>query len=527
MRVQKLTAAKLLLIVFFLFAVFFPLSRMFACMAGTDVLSVVRSGRFLSAVRNSLSASLAATCISVVLGIVLAFCTERINGKGRHVWTFLFLIPMLIPSISTGMGLVILLGRNGILTNLLRLPHPIYGFGGIVAGSVLYSFPVAYIMTADIIRYEDSRPYEAADILGIPKAKQFTALFVPYIRKPLISVVFTVFTLIVTDYGVPLMIGGRCITLPVMMYEDVIGLLDFGKGSVIGAVLLVPAVIAFILDTINRDKASSSFGIRPFKRIDNPIAETVAFALCALTGAVIVLPAASFLLISIVQKYPIAMQPTFDNFKRAFSMNTGTYLANSLLISSFVSLLGSLTACILSYLTVRTRSKISKPLHLCAILTLAIPGLVLGLSYVLFFKGSFLYGTFAILIMVNMIHFFSSPYLMMYNTLGKLNSNLEIIGSTMDIPRTKIIVDVILPQAKSTVAEMAMYFFVNSMMTISAVSFLATTANQPLSLMIPSFESQMLFECAGVVSLCILAVNLLIKALVIRYKKIVAQRDAA
>ena len=221
------------------------------------------------------------------------------------------------------------------------------------------------------------------------------------------------------------------------------------------------------------------------------------------------------------------MQPTFDNFKRAFSMNTGTYLANSLLISSFVSLLGSLSACILAYLTVRTRSKISKPLHLCAILTLAIPGLVLGLSYVLFFKGSFLYGTFAILIMVNMIHFFSSPYLMMYNTLGKLNPNLEIIGSTMDIPRTKIIVDVILPQAKSTVAEMAMYFFVNSMMTISAVSFLATTANQPLSLMIPSFESQMLFECAGVVSLCILAVNLLIKALVIRYKKIVAQRDAA
>ena len=129
--------------------------------------------------------------------------------------------------------------------------------------------------------------------------------------------------------------------------------------------------------------------------------------------------------------------------------------------------------------------------------------------------------------MVNMIHFFSSPYLMMYNTLGKLNPNLEIIGSTMDIPHTKIIVDVILPQAKSTVAEMAMYFFVNSMMTISAVSFLATTANQPLSLMIPSFESQMLFECAGVVSLCILAVNLLIKALVIRYKKIVAQRDAA
>ena len=116
---------------------------------------------------------------------------------------------------------------------------------------------------------------------------------------------------------------------------------------------------------------------------------------------------------------------------------------------------------------------------------------------------------------------------MMYNTFGKLNPNLEIIGSTMDIPRIRIIVDVILPQVRPTIAEMVLYFFVNSMMTISAVSFLATTAIQPVSLMIPSFESQMLFECAGVVSLCILAANLLLKALVIRYKKIVAQRDAA
>ena len=132
--------------------------------------------------------------------------------------------------------------------------------------------------------------------------------------------------------------------------------------------------------------------------------------------------------------------------------------------------------------------------------------------------------TGALRIMVNMMHFFSSPYLMMYNTLGKINPNLETVGSTMNIPRRKIIFDVILPQARGTIAEMFMYFFVNCMMTISAVSFLSTTSIQPVSLMIPTFESQMLLECAGVVSLLILAVNLLMKFCITQYKKVLARK---
>lgn len=524
LKVSKLNTAKILLIIFFLVAVIFPLARMFIFMGGTNVGAVIKSERFKSALANSLLTSFTATCISVVLGILLAFCTERVNLKWRTIFNFLFLIPMLIPSISIGMGLVILLGRNGLLTNLFHASTSIYGFWGIVLGSVLYSFPVSYIMISDILRYEDCRPYEAASILGIPKSHQFSALFIPYIRKPLISVIFAVFTQIITDYGVPLMIGGHCITLPVMMYEDVIGMLDFGKGSVIGCVLLLPAFIAFILDTMNRDKASTSYDTRKFKRSNNGVLKCAAFVLCCIVCVFVILPVLSFLLISFEKKYNLDMHFTFDNFTRAFGMGTGKFLCNSLIISLFTAVIGSSLAFILAYLTTRVKSRVSKPLHLCAILTLAVPGLVLGLSYVLFFKGTILYGTFALLIMVNMVHFFSSPYLMMYNTLGKLNPNLEIVGSTMDIPRRKIIKDVLLPQAQSTIAEMFLYFFVNCMMTISAVSFLSTTAIEPISLMIPMFESQMLLECAGVVSLLILTINLVMKFLISQYKKILTNR---
>ncbi|MCK9330057.1 MAG: ABC transporter permease subunit [Candidatus Cloacimonetes bacterium] len=510
MKSKQPKALTWLLIIFFLFSVVIPLGRMLAYLFETDVVSVVSSGRFMTGLVNSLTTSLTATLISVILAAVLAWSLERLQVKGKAVFAFLFIVPMLIPSISHGTGLVILLGRNGIITNLLHLDFSIYGFWGIVLGSVMYSFPVAFLMLSDILRYEDSTPYEAASVLGIPKRKQFQSIFVPFIRKPLISIIFAVFTLIITDYGVPLMVGGQCTTLPVVMYQDVIGMLDFGKGSVIGVVLLVPAFIAFVLDSMNRDHASLNFTPRQFEKKKSP----VGMVACIIASILILLPIAAFLVISLVKKYPIDMTLTWFNVMKTFQQHAGRYLLNSLLISLIVSAVGVTAAFASAYLSVRTNVKQARILHLLSIISLSIPGIVLGLSYVLLFKGTFLSGTFAIIILANLMHFFSSPYLMMYNTLGKINPNLEDVGETLGLGRTAIIRDVIIPQSFGTILEMAVYFFVNSMMTISAVSFLSTYRTQPLALMIPMFEGQMQIECIGVVSLIILIINVLLKLLI-------------
>ena len=129
----------------------------------------------------------------------------------------------------------------------------------------------------------------------------------------------------------------------------------------------------------------------------------------------------------------------------------------------------------------------------------------------LFFKGSILYGTLAILVLVNLVHFFANPYLLAYNALSKLNANLEAVGQTLGIPRSRMIRDVFLPQTKNTVLEMVSYFFVNSMVTISAVSFLAGVAHMPLALLISDFDAQLLIECAALVALVIFVVNVVAK----------------
>ena len=513
-RWRMSTSLKILLIIFWLLAIILPLLRMLSTMTSVDVGSIIRSNKFAKALRQSITVSLVATAVSVILAGILAWAVARTNVRHKTIMTTLVTVPMLIPSISHGMGLVIILGANGWLSRLLGISGGIYGFAGIVMGSVMYSFPVAYLMLYDILRYEDGTPYEAADVMGLNPKDKFLAITFPYLRKPLISVVFATFTMIITDYGVPLMVGGKYMTLPVMMYQDVIGMLDFGKGSVIGMILLIPALIACVLDMMNRDKGNSAFVGKPYVIKDNVARDRVAKAIILVLVIMIFLPIGSFSVLGFIRSYPIDMSFSFSNVIQATRMGALRYLKNSLVISISVAFIGTALALFNAYMTARNRTKLSYVLHLLSITSLAIPGIVLGLSYVMFFKKSPIYGTFAMLFLVNSMHFFASPYLMAYNSFGKINENLEDVGDAMGISKCAIVRDVLIPQSTGTILEMMSYFFVNSMMTISAVSFLANVNTKPIALMITQFEGQMQLECAAFVSLLILVVNVAMKAIV-------------
>ena len=118
---------------------------------------------------NTVTVSLTATVITVIIAYLLALSVERTAIRAKGLFRVILVLPMLIPSISHGMGLILLLGNNGIITRLLNLKMSIYGFGGITIGSVLYAFPVAFLMFADVMKYEDRSPYEAARVLrGYP-----------------------------------------------------------------------------------------------------------------------------------------------------------------------------------------------------------------------------------------------------------------------------------------------------------------------------------------------------------------------
>lgn len=508
---KKADVTKGLLAAVFVVLVIIPLVSMFFHVDGEALRSVSKTAAFPTAIRNSLVTAGIATVISVVLAYVLAICISRTDIRLRAVFSVIFVLPMLIPSLSHGMGLVISFGNHGIISKLLGVRLNIYGPQGIVLGSVLYALPVAFLMFQDVLKYEDGSSYETAEVLGIPPMRRFLGITLPYLRKPLISIFFSTFTLIVTDYGVPLMVGGKFTTLPVLMYQEVIGQLEFGKGAVYGSVLLIPAVVAFVMDRLTQDRRQQSSTHRPVRSTKSLFGRILAYGVCIATVIYVLIPVVSFALIGFTKDFPNNLSLTLTHFTQSIRLRAGIYLGHSVTIALCAALIGVAVAFMTAYMTARMKSGMSGILHLCVIASATVPGIVLGLSYVLAFKASALYGTMAILIMVNVAHFISSPYLMMYNSLSKINGNLESVAHTLRISRFYLIRDVLLPQCAGTILEMFSYFFVNCMMTISAVSFLATTANKPVSLLINQFEAQMQLECAAVVSLMILGVNILMK----------------
>lgn len=502
---------KLLLCAVFIGFVFFPFGRMMFNITGEDIKEIFSSPSFTPALAASIKCTLTATAISVPLGFLLAFCVNRSNIPFKGVFQVLLILPMLIPSISHSTGLVVLFGTNGILRNLLGIENTIYGFWGIVIGSVLYSYPVAFLMFSDALKYEDGSPYEAAIVLGIPARKRLFAITLPYLKKPLISAIFSVFTLVITDYGIPLRIGGHITTLATLMYQKVIGQFHFGQGGVIGILLLIPALVAFIFNLISKRQAKMGYVTRPMNIKKSIVRDVLAFLACGAVLVCILTLLGSFCLVAFTEKYPSNMNFTLSNLQRMFRTGGERALQNSLIISVVVATVGSFVAFISAYFTSRMPSRLSHVLHLFSITSLAIPGIVLGLSYSMTFSGSFFYRSLLILMVANLMHFFASPYQMMYNSLAGMNENLEHVGQTLGINRFRIVKDVILPQSAVTLIEMFSYFFVNSMMTISAVSFLANSSTKPISLIIEQFNAQGNYEVAAVIAIIILVVNLLVK----------------
>lgn len=489
-----------------------PLGTLVLYMDGESIRDVFTRDSLGTVLLRSVAASSLTTVISLGLAFFLAWAMERTAMPLKKSISILVELPMLIPSISIGMGVVLLLGNNGILTNLLHLPlGNIYGLPGIVLGEVLYALPVAFLMIDNILKYEDSTPYEAAKVLGFTPWQQFKAITLPYLRKPLIAAAFSVFTLTFTDYGVPLMVGGKYRTLPVVMYQEVIGQLKFGKGCVYGMILLIPAVVAFLVDRASQNQASGNYVTRPFEISPHPGRDMTALMGSILSALFCLLPIASFAVLAFLENYPANPVLTFDHVIETFRSGGGRYLGNSIYIALMTAILGTALAVLAAYYTARNHSTVSKSVHLLCMSMAAVPGVVLGLGYVLFFRGTWLYGTLIILIGVNVVHFFASPYLMMHTSFSKQNENLEAVAETLGIGKMRLLADILLPRCAGTMLEMFSYYFVNCMMTISAVSFLATVMTKPIALMITQFEAQAQMERAAVVSLAILAVNLLVK----------------
>ncbi|MBQ0036970.1 MAG: ABC transporter permease subunit [Firmicutes bacterium] len=506
---KKNNSLVIFLLLFYSVSIVIPFLSLCTNIEAGTLTELLASEQFKSALANSLVVTSISTVISLIVAYVLAFTLNRTNIKYKNLLQILFTLPMLIPSISHGIGFINLFGTNGLICDL-----NIFGIKGIVMGSVMYSFSTAFLMFNDAYKYIDYGLYENAKVLGMNKWETFKKITLPAMSKSFLPALFAVFTLVFTDYGVPLTIGGNYVTLPVYLYKQVIGLLDFSKGTVIGVFLLIPAFISFVLDLIKKDHEMNDSVVKSYSIEQNKPRDLIFGILSYLVIILMCLILGSFIYISFMNKYPSDTSLSLAHFKYLLDNDILKYLTNSLIIAIFTSIFGVIIAYLAAFVSSRSENRLKKIVHILAIVSMSIPGIVLGLSYVLAFKKTFIYNTFIIIVLCNMVHFSSSPYMMAYNALNKVNKTYEDLGITYSITSIKILFKVLIPITKNTILEMFSYMFVNSMMTISAVAFLYTSSTMPIQLLINRYENSLMMEETAIISLVILVVNLLVKFIV-------------
>ena len=430
---------------------------------------------------NSLWLSATSSTLCVALAYGYAYGVVRSCMPLAAWFRAIALVPLLAPSLLMAISLVYLFGAQGLLKSWL-LGGSAYGPFGIILGSVLWTFPHALMILCTTLASGDARLYEAAATLGAGRWRSFCQVTLPSSRYGLLIAWIVVFVLVVTDFGVPKVIGGNTPMLATDIYKQVIGQHNLSMGAVVAMLLLVPAGLAFAAERHLRARQAATMAVRATPLVPQPAAlrDRVLLLYCSLVAMGLLAVMGTAVLASLVTFWPYNLSLGFRHYQ--FDMMDGGGWAsygNSLAMAAATAVVGALLSFLSAYLVAKPTgwARARQWLHGVATLPMAVPGLALGLGYILFFNAAsnplhFLYGSLGILALCSVAHFFSVAHITQLTALQQLDAEYERVADSMGVPFWTVLWRVHLPVCLPAVMQVAGYFFVNAMTTVSAVVFL-------------------------------------------------------
>ena len=438
---------------------------------------------FLSAF-NSFYISFFATVLVLGTAFVYGYALTRTCMPIKWLFRLIAVIPLLTPSVLSGISLVYWFGRQGVAKELL-LGESIYGPIGIIIGSSYWVFPHVLMIVITALSITDARLYEAAIALRTSKIKTFFTVTIPGCKYGLISAGFVAFTLIFTDFGVPKVIGGNFNMLATDIYKQVIGQQNFQMGAVVSVILLVPAVVAFTVDRIVQKKQVALLSSRavPYQPTPSPRRDWVMFAFCSLVALLILAMIGMAQYAALIKFWPYNLELTFGNYDFELANGGGwdSYF-NSIRMALYTAAIGTAIIFFGAYLVEKGRGFIlgRNAFHAIAMIPLAVPGMVLGLAYIFFFNNpanpfNFIYATMIILVIATITHFYTVSHLTAVTALKQMDAEFESVSASLKTPFYRTFLVVTVPVCLPAILDISIYLFMNAMTTVSAVVFLYST----------------------------------------------------
>jgi iron(III) transport system permease protein len=504
----------------------------------------VRTPALAGSLRNSLVVAGITTTVSVILGFLYAYALTRTCMPAKGFFRAVAMLPLFAPTLLNGIALVYLFGKKGLVTTgflgaaerWLGVPVGwdigLYGPVGIVLGELVYIFPQTVLLLSIALRMTDARLYEASDSLCASRLRTFLTVTLPGVKYGIVSATLVSFILGFTDFGVPKVVGGNYNVLATDIYQQVIGQQNFTMGATVSVVLLLPTAAAFLLDRLSQRRQSAAIAARsvPLRPQPSALPDRLALAYCTVVASLLLGFFLTAGFASLVKAWPYDLRLTLGHYDFR-NVGGGGYAAlwGSIRMSCSSALVGTVLAFASAYLVEKSRGlgSLRQLAYFLSILPLALPGLTIGLAYIVFFNAPqwsvfgfrlpnpahVLYGTMGILVLSNIVHFYTVGFLTATTALKQLDREFEAVSESMRVPFYVTCARVTAPVCLPAILEIGMYFFVNSMATVSAVIFLYSADIPLATVAVANMDDAGDTAAAAAMSMLVVLVNLGVRLL--------------
>src|SRR5205807_1371507 len=458
----------------------------------------VTGGRSCGVGWHTLLLAVLTATTTTTLGLAFALVVTRTGFKAKRLLRVLTVLPIITPPFVIGLGLILIFGRSGLVNQLMEWAFAvtpsrwIYGLPGVWLAQTLAFTPVAFLVLIGVVEGVSPSLEEASQTLRADRWQTFSRVSLPLMLPGLANAFLVGFIESIADFGNPIVLGGNFGVLSTEVFFSIVGAqLDQGRAAALGVLLLALALGAFFVQrrVVGRKVYTAVSGKgdsgrpAPLPRLVRRLAFGVALPWAMLTVTIYAMALAG----GFVETWGRDYTPTLRHYAKAFSIEWGaagviwsgsawrsfwTTLELASIAAPLTAALGILTA----YLLVRQRFTGRAAFEFATMLSFAIPGTVIGVSYILAFNVPPIELTGTALILIVCFVFRNMPVGLRAGiaAMSQIDASLDEASRTLGARSFVTLRRVILPLLRPAVVAALVYSFVRAMTTVSAVIFLVS-----------------------------------------------------
>ena len=476
---------------------------------------ILTNRQYLGALAGSIKLGALTATLSTIIGFIFAFFVSRTSMRGKKLVTALATLPVISPPFSLTLSIILLFGNNGLITKgLLGLENfSIYGLGGLGLVQTISMFPIAFLTLAGVLDAIDSTLEDASLDLNATRWQTFMRVTLPLTMPGILSSWLLVFTNSLADFANPLLLSGSFRVLSVESYIEVTGMNRLGNGAALSILLLLPTLTAFFVQ--RAWVAKKSFVVvtgKPSGRLSDLASKPTRLFLLgfvALTSLFIVSLYGTIVAGCFVKNWGIDYTFTTANIVEALQrgkhamISTMTLAGIATPIAGFIAMIGAV-------LVVRKQFPGKRLLEALMMTPFAVPGTLIGISYILAFNEPpfLLVGTGAILVICYVIRELPVGLEGGVATLRQIDPSIEEAASDLGADQPTVFRTVILPLIRPAFISSMSYTFVRSMTAVSAIVFLISAKWYHITIQIYNFSENIRFGLASVLATALIFIVL-------------------